>query len=110
MDITIEQFQAYLADRYKEWGTTEGLFIKLIEEIGEVAEVINTQNGSKYAEGDESLEYELADALHYLLAIASINNVDLTRVILEKDKKASIKYGHEVNLETFVKQTLVEVK
>ena len=41
-------------------GTTEGLFIKLIEEIGEVAEVINTQNGSKYAEGDESLEYELS--------------------------------------------------
>ena len=110
MDITIEQFQAYLADRYKEWGTTEGLFIKLIEEIGEVAEVINTQNGSKYAEGDESLEYELADALHYLLAIASINNIDLTRVILEKDKKASAKYGHDVNLEEFVKQTLVENK
>ena len=106
MDITIEQLQAYLADRYKEWGTTEGLFIKLIEEIGEVAEVINTQNGSKYAEGDESLEYELADALHYLLAIASINNIDLTRVILEKDKKASLKYGHDVNLEDFVKAQL----
>ena len=110
MNITIEQFQAYLADRYKDWGTTEGLFIKLIEEIGEVAEVINTQNGSKYAEGDESLEYELADALHYLLAIASINNINLTRVILEKDKKASLKYGHDMNLEKFVKRTLVENK
>lgn len=102
MKITIEEYQQYLAHKYKQWGTTEGLFMKLIEEIGELAEVINTRNGSKVPEGDESFEYEIADVLHYLLAIASINGVSLDSVIVEKDKMAAIKYGHEINLEQFV--------
>lgn len=102
MNITIEEYQNYLADRYKQWGTTEGLFIKLIEEIGELAEVINTRNGSKVVEGDESFEYELADVLHYLLAIASINGISLNDIIIEKDKLATIKYNHDVNLEQFI--------
>jgi NTP pyrophosphatase (non-canonical NTP hydrolase) len=105
MNITVEEYQNYLADKYKHWGTTEGLFIKLIEEIGELAEVINTRNGSKAVEGDESFEYELADVLHYLLAIASINGISLNDIILEKDKLAAIKYNHDVNLEQFILST-----
>ena len=45
---------------------------------------------------------ELADMLHYIVAIASINGIDLNRVVLQKDKKASIKYQHRINLETFL--------
>lgn len=40
--------------------------------------------------------------IHYIVAIAAINNIDLTSIILEKDRKASIKYNHTVNLETFI--------
>lgn len=104
MTITIEQYQEFLKDRYKDWGTTESLFIKLVEEIGEVAEIINMRNGSKKVEENESLEYELSDVLHYVLAIASINNIDLTPVILEKDKKASEKYGYDTNLQKFIEE------
>jgi hypothetical protein len=38
------------------------------------------------------------------VAIAAINDIDLTSVIPEKDKKASVKYNHEVNPETFIER------
>jgi len=40
--------------------------------------------------------------VHYTVAIAAINHIDLTDVILKKDKAASVKYHHDVNLETFI--------
>ena len=41
--------------------------------------------------------------IHYIVAIAAINDIDLTRIMIEKDRKASVKYNHTVNLETFLK-------
>ena len=40
--------------------------------------------------------------LHYIVAIAAINNIDLTHTIIEKDRKASVKYHHAMNLEQFL--------
>ena len=47
---------------------------------------------------------ELAHSIHYTIAIASLNNIDLTQMILAKDKDASIKYNHAINVEAFLKQ------
>ena len=73
----------------------------------EVAEVLNKRDGRK-ALGCEDLKSELAnelvDVIHYAFAIASLNKIDLNKVILEKDKKASQKYQHEKNLEQFLQQ------
>ena len=105
MELTIKTLQAYLADRYNGWATEQRMFMKLVEEIGEVAEVINKRAGYKATQEEdlqEQLGVELADMIHYIVAIAALNNIDLTRVILEKDKIASIKYNHKVNLETFM--------
>lgn len=41
MNITIENLQSYLLERYGSWATEQGLFMKLAEEHGEVAEVLN---------------------------------------------------------------------
>lgn len=41
MEMTIEELQAYLLDHYRDNGIDESLFMKLVEEIGEVAEVLN---------------------------------------------------------------------
>ena len=41
MKITIEELQEYLFDHYKNGGIDQSLFMKLVEEIGEVAEVLN---------------------------------------------------------------------
>lgn len=105
MHITIEALQQYLAHRYGGWGKEESMFMKLVEEIGEVAEVLNKKAGRKANDEDninEQLGIELADMLHYILAIAALNDLDLERIILEKDKKASVKYHHDINLEQFL--------
>lgn len=107
MQITIEALEAYLSQRYGGWGEEQGLFMKLVEEIGEVAEVLNRRTGRKAAGGtglNAELGRELADVIHYAVAIAAINGLDLTDIILSKDRQASIKYHHDVNLETFLSE------
>ena len=105
MDITVKDLQDYLSDRYGDWASEQSLFMKLVEEMGEVAEVLNKRAGRKSSDGEnlrEALGTELADLIHYAVAIAAINDVDLTGIMLEKDRCASVKYHHEINFETFL--------
>lgn len=105
MELTIDALQAYLADHYCGWATEQSMFMKLVEEIGEVAEVLNKRAGRKASDEtdlQEQLGIELADMIHYIVAIAAINNIDLSQIIIEKDKKAAIKYHHDTNLATFL--------
>ena len=107
MKISIDELQAYLADRYSGWATEQSMFMKLVEEIGEVAEVLNKRAGRKASDENdlqEQLGIELADMIHYIVAITAINDIDLTTLMIEKDKKASIKYHHTINLETFLSE------
>ena len=103
-DLTVRQLQAYLLEHYQQSRTQEGLFIKLVEEVGEVAEVLNGRSGRKEGvqDSNEELAKELADIIHYTVAIAAINDIDLTKTIFEKDKKAAIKYHHERDLEGYL--------
>ena len=107
MKVTIVELQEYLYDHYKSGGIDQSLFMKLVEEIGEVAEVLNKKAGRKSA-GKEDLQTqlgdELADVVHYTLAIAALNGIDMNDVIINKDRAASIKYNHRMNLEQFVKE------
>ena len=107
-DLTFRQLQDYLLEHYQQSRTEEGLFIKLVEEVGEVAEVLNGRSGRKEGvkDSNEELAKELADIIHYTVAIAAINDIDLTKTIFEKDKKASIKYQHKQDLEGFLKGDL----
>lgn len=105
MQITVESLEAYLHHHYGGRASEQGMFMKLVEEIGEVAEILNKRTGRKADDGtdlQEELGKELADVIHYTVAIAAINGLDLTRIILEKDRQASVKYHHDVNLETFL--------
>ena len=106
-DLTFRQLQDYLLEHYQQSRTEEGLFIKLVEEVGEVAEVLNGRSGRKEGVQDskEELAKELVDIIHYTVAIAAINDIDLTKTIFEKDKTAAIKYQHERDLEGFLKGT-----
>ena len=103
--VTIEILEKYLADRYKGWATDQRMLLKLVEELGEVAEIINMKAGIKACDKenlDRELGIELADMIHYIVAIAAINDIDLNSIILEKDKVASKKYNHTINLEEFI--------
>ena len=105
MKVTIEELEAYLLDHYSNGGIDQSLFMKLVEEIGEVAEVLNKKAGRKKS-GSEDLQAqlcnELADVIHYAIAIAALNDLDMNQIIIEKDKAASVKYNHRTNLEQFI--------
>lgn len=105
MEVSIRDYEDYLYHHYKDHGIDSSLFMKLVEEVGEVAEVLNKRDGRKASNHEDlksQLANELVDVIHYAFAIASLNQIDLNDVILEKDKKASIKYNHDVNLEQFL--------
>lgn len=105
MDVSISALQQYLYQRYGSWAEEQGLFLKLVEELGEVAEVINKRAGRKAPGQDdltERLGTELADMIHYIVAIAAVNNIDLNQIILDKDKQASEKYHYDTNLTQFL--------
>lgn len=105
MKVTIKDYEEYLYETYKNHGIDSSLFIKLVEEIGEVAEVLNKRDGRKAKDNEnlkEQLGYELVDVIHYAFAIAALNNINLNDIIIEKDRKASIKYNHEKNLIEFL--------
>ena len=107
MNVTFEELQAYLYHNYGCRAHETGMFMKLVEEIGEVAEVLNMRSGRKAenkADLQEQLANELVDVIHYTVAIAAINGIDLNAALIEKDKKAALKYHHDTNLETFVRE------
>jgi len=106
--LTIKKYQEYLENVYKNRNNDQGLFIKLVEEIGEVAEQISIRDRRKDGDKEaviEELGKELADVIHYTIAIAGVNGIDLEKVILEKDLSAAIKYQHSRNLMEYIEQT-----
>ena len=105
MNLTIRDLEAYLYHNYGHRGNEQGLFMKLIEEIGEVAEILNMRSGAKRASDEDTqtqLANELADVIHYTVAIAAVNGIDLSETIISKDRKAAVRYNHDVNLESFI--------
>lgn len=103
-ELTIANLEGYLYALYSGRTNEQGLFMKLVEEMGETAEVLNIRAGRKQGANDssEDLAKELVDLIHYTVAIAAINHIDLASGILEKDKAASAKYNHPFNLEDFL--------
>ena len=107
MNVSIKNYQDYLLEHYKDHGIDSSLFMKLVEEIGEVAEVLNIRDGRKASNNEnikDQLANELVDVIHYAFAIASLNNIDLSNAIIEKDKQTSIKYNHKRNLEQYLSE------
>ena len=105
MNISIRDYENYLLDHYRLHGIDTSLFMKLVEEIGEVAEVLNKRDGRKASDNADltgELANELVDVVHYAIAIAALNGIDMTKAILEKDRSAALKYHHRINLAQFL--------
>ena len=45
--LTVETLENYLKETYKNFDEDQGFFMKLVEEIGEVAELLNIRTGRK---------------------------------------------------------------
>jgi NTP pyrophosphatase (non-canonical NTP hydrolase) len=78
--ITIKHLQQYIKDKDFKPELKEGYFMKLVEEVGELAEVIR-KNQRYQGDGSETIkgtvEEELYDVLYYVIALANVYNVDL---------------------------------
>lgn len=105
MNITIRALEDYLRTLYSGRVDMQSLFMKLVEEIGETAEVLNKIAGRKASNDDNlqtALGQELCDVIHYTVAIAAMSGVNLNEMLLEKDRAAARKYQREENLECFL--------
>lgn len=85
-DITVREFQELIRTRYSKTDAergTPGTFMWLIEEVGELATALqDCAPGRSPTEKDrQNLEEEFADVLAWLMTIANINGVDMTRAL-----------------------------
>lgn len=96
-EITIRYMQAYLRHKRNQLDSTEDTkmcFIKLAEEVGELARVM--LRGEKQASGPDdlkdTLEEELYDILYYTLSLANARNIDMETWIPIKEKRNNERY------------------
>ena len=88
---TIKELQEYCRVEFAKRGfsgqSLEREFVGLVEEVGELAEVIknlskqNRKKGKKY-----DLEGELADIFLYLVTIANTHNISLAEAVEKKER------------------------
>lgn len=81
MDLTIRKMQKYLKEKYRltkplEMNNTQRYFLKLIEEVG-----------------------ELSDVLYYVLVIANTYDIDLEECFRMKEDLNRERYGHKLKID-----------
>lgn len=89
--LTIRQFQKHIAQKYEQVDRQRGTpktFVWFIEEIGELATALNSNDRA-------NLEEEFADVVAWLCTLANINDVDLAEVIGRKYLSANAPTGHK---------------
>lgn len=96
MDLTIRKMQKYLKEKYRltkplEMNNTQRYFFRLIEEVGELSEVIrkNKRMEDNFIKG--TIEEELSDVLYYVLVIANTYDIDLEECFRMKEKRFGYK-------------------
>ena len=89
MKLTIEALAAYLNQLYSGKATEQSLMMKLVEEMGEVAEVLNKRAGFK-ASQNENLTRELGEELADVI-VYSQNLLD--KLGLDADEIVNMKMG-----------------
>jgi NTP pyrophosphatase (non-canonical NTP hydrolase) len=90
--LTIAEFQQHIASRYGEIDRARGsakTFLWFIEEVGELATALN--DGADRA----NLEEEFADVIAWLCTLATINDVDLGKCVVNKYLGEKPPEGHK---------------
>ena len=86
-NVTIRELQEYIKSKDYKPGLEHGYFMKLVEEIGELAEVI--RKDKKLGKDDDikgKIDEELYDVLYYVLALVNLYDVDLEKSCLLKEE------------------------
>lgn len=93
--ITLSFLQNFIKKKDFRSELRPAYFLKLIEEVGELAEVL--RKGKRMEDGKikGTLEEELYDVLYYILALANVYDVDMEDCYFLKEKVNDKKYGRE---------------
>lgn len=92
--LSIHSLQAYIKEKDFQPEHRQAYFLKLVEEVGELSEVLRKDlrmDESKQIKG--TIEEELYDVLYYTLALANLYEIDLEECHHLKDVINRKKYG-----------------
>jgi NTP pyrophosphatase (non-canonical NTP hydrolase) len=87
--ITLNYLQKYVKKRDNKKSKKIDYFMKFIEEVGELSEMIKKE---KKLDSDDdrtkaiknTMDEEIADVLYYLVVLANVNNIDLEEAFVRK--------------------------
>lgn len=104
MSLTIRKMQKYLMEKYKrtkpgDMKNTQRYFLKLIEEVGKLAEVIRKEQRMEGSNIKGTIEEELSDVLYYVLMIANTYDIDLEDCFRIKEELNRVRYGHTLKID-----------
>lgn len=94
--MTLAELQAYIKAKDFQPALKQGYFLKLIEEVGELAEVIRKER--RLADTGEikgTIDEELYDVIYYAVALANVYGVDLEEAFRLKEAVNARKYGRQ---------------
>lgn len=77
--MRISELQNFIRERDYKPELKEKYFLKLVEEIGELSEVIRKNKRMKNNAIKDSIEEELYDVLYYICALANCYDIDLEK-------------------------------
>jgi len=101
-ELGIRTFQQFIHAKDHDPEQKEHYFYKLIEEIGELSEVIRKNHRLQAEESIKgTIEEELHDILYYTLALANVYEIDMEACCFLKDEINARKYQTKT-LEHFI--------
>lgn len=92
-NLTFTEFQEYVKTRSYNPETKEKRYMKFIEEIGELSEVIRKEKYMVDGNIKDSIEEELYDCLYSIFSVADGYGIDIKTCVELKDKYNRERFG-----------------
>lgn len=92
-NMSLNDLQAYIRSKDYHPEQKQGYFLKLIEEVGELAEVIRKDQRMQSGEIKGTIEEELYDVLYYVVGLANVYDINLASCCLLKEELNNLKYS-----------------
>lgn len=90
--LTLLNLQKYIKEKDFKPDLKHAYFLKLVEEVGELSEVLRKDKKMINSEIKRTIEEELYDVLYYVLALANVYEVDLEEAFILKEEVNDKKY------------------
>ncbi|MCH5320856.1 MAG: hypothetical protein J1E36_03780 [Eubacterium sp.] len=97
---TVKYLQSYIKEKDYHPELKKEYFLKLTEEVGELSRAM--RKDLKKGPNDNikgTIDEEIWDVIYYALAIANCYEIDLEKVIKEKEELNRIKYNSDIVFE-----------